>query len=69
MGTRMLIAFVGSCRVCYDGLVELFAEFAAGFCDPAFGFFAKFEGGGSVLNGSDGFAGVVFEIAQERFEF
>ena len=67
-GLCVLVAAVGSGGVGDDGLIELLAEFAASLGDAALGFLAELLGGGAVLHGGDGLAGVVLEVAQERVE-
>src|SRR5579863_5690361 len=68
LGLGVRVALVGSGRVRDYGGVELLAEFAAQFGDAALGVFGKLLGGGAILDGVDGFAGVVFEVAQKSFE-
>ncbi len=58
-------SLVGAGGVGDDGLIELLAEFAAGLGDAALGLLAKLRGGGAILHGGDGLAGVVLEIAHE----
>ena len=62
LGVR--ISLVGSGGVGDDGGIELFAKFAAQFGDAALGVFRELLSGGAILNGVDGFAGVIFEVAQ-----
>ena len=68
VGTGVFVALVGAGGVGDDGLIELLAEFAAGFGDAAFGLLAELLGGGAILHGGDGLAGVVLEVAHERVE-
>ena len=68
MGLGVGVAAIGAGGGGHDGLIELLAEFAAGRGDLPFGLLAQFLGGGAVLHGGDGLAGVVLEVAQERIE-
>ncbi len=63
VGTGVFVSAVGAGGVGDDGLIELLAELAAGAGDAAFGFLAELLGGGAILHGGDGLAGVVLEVA------
>jgi hypothetical protein len=63
------ISLIGSGGVSDDGGIELFAKFAAKFGDAALGVFGEFLRGGSILNGIDRFAGVIFEVAENALQF
>ncbi len=64
----VFVTAVGSGGVGDDGLIELLAELAAGLGDAALGFLAELLGGGAVLHGGDGLAGMVLEVAHQRVE-
>ena len=65
---RVGIALVGAGGVRYYRGIELLAKFAAQFGDAALGVFGELLGGGAVLHGVDGFAGVIFEVAKHGFQ-
>src|SRR5579863_4771895 len=65
---RVWIALIGSGGVGNDGSIELLTEFAAQLGDAALGVFGKLLRSSSILNGTDGLAGMILKIAKHAVE-
>src|SRR5258707_1739810 len=68
LGLCVRVAWVGAGRMSDDRGIELLPKFATQFRNTALGIFRKFLGSGTILNGIDRFASVIFEVAQHALQ-